>query len=254
MKKKFIIFTSSRAEYGIMKNLIKKMQKTFNTKLIVTGAHLSSKYGNTISEIYKDKIKIYKKIQILNNTDQKGIAKTISNGVIKFSKLLKKEKVHAILVCGDRYETLCPCIAATLYKIPIIHFHGGEITKGSYDDIFRHMITKMSSLHFVSHKIYKKRVIQLGENKENIYNIGAIALSNNKEKLYEKNDLEKKLNIKFNKKNFLIVIHPETQSNNSEKILKNEGLLKKDDTFVLTSGVPVAVTGSTNMLRIHKIS
>ena len=85
---------------------------------------------------------------------------------MKFTEILAKKKVQAILVCGDRYETLAPCLAATFLKIPIIHFHGGEITQGAYDDIFRHMITKMSSLHFVSHSVYKKRVIQLGENKK----------------------------------------------------------------------------------------
>ena len=161
MKKKFIVFTSSRSEYGIMKNLIKKMQKTFDTKLIVTGTHLSKKFGYTINEINKDDIKIYKKISTFDSPLRKGIVKTISNGIMKFTEILAKRKVQAILVCGDRYETLAPCLAATFLKIPIIHFHGGEITQGAYDDIFRHMITKMSSLHFVSHSIYKKELISL---------------------------------------------------------------------------------------------
>ncbi len=253
MKKKFLVFTSSRAEYGIMKNLIKKMQKTFDTKLIVTGTHLSKKFGFTVKEINEDNIKIYKKISTLNGTGQKGIVKTISNGLVKFTKILAKEKLQAILVCGDRYETLAPCIAASFLKIPIIHFHGGEITKGSYDDVFRHMITKMSTLHFVSHKYYKKRVIQLGENKKNIYNFGAIGIENKHKNLLLKEQLEKELKIKFNKKNFLIVIHPETQSNNSEILLKNTlNSIKfyKDTNFFFT-GIG-ADLGSSNLMKITK--
>lgn len=253
MKKKFLVFTSSRAEYGIMKNLIKKMQKTFDTKLIVTGTHLSKKFGFTVKEINKDNIKIYKKISTLGGTKEKGIAKTISNGLVKFTEILTKEKFQAILVCGDRYETLAPCIAASFLKIPIIHFHGGEITRGSYDDVFRHMITKMSTLHFVSHKSYKKRVFQLGENKKNIYNFGAIGLENKYKNLLRKEHLEKKLKIKFNKKNFLVVIHPETQSNNSEILIKNTlNSLKfyKDTSFFFT-GIG-ADLGSQNLTKITK--
>ena len=253
MKKKFLVFTSSRAEYGIMKNLIKKMQKTFDTKLIVTGTHLSKKFGFTVKEINKDNIKIYKKISTLDGTKEKGIAKTISNGLVKFTEILTKEKFQAILVCGDRYETLAPCIAASFLKIPIIHFHGGEITRGSYDDVFRHMITKMSTLHFVSHTSYKKRVFQLGENKKNIYNFGAIGLENKYKNLLRKAELEKKLKIKFNKKNFLVVIHPETQSNNSEILIKNTlNSLKfyKDTSFFFT-GIG-ADLGSQNLTKITK--
>ena len=86
---------------------------------------MSKKFGFTVREINKDNIKIYKKISILNGTGQKGIVKTISNGLVKFTEILAKEKIQAILVCGDRYETLAPCIAASFLKIPIIHFHGG---------------------------------------------------------------------------------------------------------------------------------
>ena len=123
----------------------------------------------------------------------------------------------------------------------------------SYDDVFRHMITKMSTLHFVSHKSYKKRVFQLGENKKNIYNFGAIGLENKYKNLLRKEHLEKKLKIKFNKKNFLVVIHPETQSNNSEILIKNTlNSLKfyKDTSFFFT-GIG-ADLGSQNLTKITK--
>jgi len=201
------------------------MKKNFDTKLIISGSHLDKNFGYTINEIKKSKIEIYKKIKILpnkSNISEYAINKIIANGLNKFARILEKEYFTAIIICGDRFEALSPCIAATFNKIPIIHFHGGEKTEGAYDDIIRHMITKMSSLHFVSHETYKKRVIQLGEHKKNIYNIGAIGLNKKIFKsLKEKNTLKKILKVKFQNNNFLIVFHPETQSNDSEKIIEN---------------------------------
>lgn len=224
-KKKFLIFSGSRAEFGLMQEFIIHMKKNFNTKLVISGSHLDKKFGYTINEIKKAKIKIHKTIKVHPNKlsfSEDVINKIIANGLSKFSSFFKKEHFSAIIVCGDRFENLSPCIAATFYKIPIIHFHGGEITEGAYDDTVRHMITKMSSLHFVSHDIYKKRVIQLGEYKKNIFNIGAIGYNKkNFNSLINKNTLKKLLNIEFQNNNFLIVLHPETQSYQSENILKN---------------------------------
>ena len=106
---------------------------------------------------------------------------------------MHRNTFDAILVCGDRYELLAPCIAATFHKVPIIHFHGGEITLGAYDDTVRHAVSKMSSLHFVSHPKYKKRVKQLGENTSKIHCIGAIG--NNKKNF---KDIYSKKKLKIN--------------------------------------------------------
>ena len=220
-KNNFLIFTSSRAEYGLMKDLISEMEKNFNVSLAISGAHLIKDYGQTIKDINKFKKKIFK-VKIINRTTRNGISESIATGIKKISKLLHRNTFDAILVCGDRYELLAPCIAATFHKVPIIHFHGGEITLGAYDDTVRHAVSKMSSLHFVSHPKYKKRVKQLGENTSKIHCIGAIG--NNKKNfkdIYSKKEIENKLKINFKKRNFLIVVHPETQTNNSEKILDN---------------------------------
>ncbi len=220
-RNKFLIFSSSRAEYGLMENLILKMEKVFNISLAISGAHLKNEYGKTVKEIKKSKKKIFK-VNIIKNTTKEGITEAIATGIKKFSKIFKKNKFDALIVCGDRYEILSPCIAATFYKVPIIHFHGGELTLGSYDDTVRHVVSKMSSLHFVSHKSYKKRVEQLGEKSGYVHYIGAIGSNKDFYKnIFSKREIENKLKINFKKRNFLIVVHPETQTNQSEKILSN---------------------------------
>ena len=208
IKKKLCVVTGSRAEYDLLKPIIKKISKEKNFKLsvIVTGSHLSKKFGYTYREVLKDNIKIEKKVNILGiKDDEETICKSISKGISKFANILKRKKYNFILVLGDRYEILSFVISAAFFKIPVIHFSGGEISSGSIDDNIRHAITKFSKYHFVSHQIYKKRVIQLGENPKRVFYVGSTSPENiKKEKLLNKNELEKDLNFKFKKKNFLI--------------------------------------------------
>ena len=137
IKKKLCIITGSRAEYDLLKPIIKKISKDklFKLSVIVTGSHLSKKFGFTYKEILKDNIKIEKKLSILGKKDdEKTICKSISEGISKFSNILKRKKYDFILVLGDRYEILSFVISAAFFKIPIIHFSGGEISSGSIDD------------------------------------------------------------------------------------------------------------------------
>lgn len=218
IKKKLCVVTGSRAEYDLLKPIIKKISKEKNFKLsvIVTGSHLSKKFGYTYREVLKDNIKIEKKVNILGiKDDEETICKSISKGISKFADILKRKKYNFILVLGDRYEILSFVISAAFFKIPVIHFSGGEISSGSIDDNIRHAITKFSKYHFVSHQIYKKRVIQLGENPKRVFYVGSTSPENiKKEKLLNKNELEKDLNFKFKKKNFLITYHPVTHEKN----------------------------------------
>jgi GDP/UDP-N,N'-diacetylbacillosamine 2-epimerase (hydrolysing) len=214
IKKKLCIITGSRAEYDLLKPIIKKISKDkfFKLSVIVTGSHLSKKFGFTYKEILKDNIKIEKKLSILGKKDdEKTICKSISKGISKFSNILKRKKYDFILVLGDRYEILSFVISAAFFKIPIIHFSGGEISSGSIDDSVRHAITKFSKYHFVSHQVYKKRVIQLGESPKRVFYVGSTSPENiKKETLLTKKELEKDLNFKFRKENFLVTYHPVT--------------------------------------------
>jgi GDP/UDP-N,N'-diacetylbacillosamine 2-epimerase (hydrolysing) len=219
MKKKLCVITGSRAEYDLLKPIIKKISKDkiFKLSVIVTGSHLSKKFGSTYKEIIKDNIKIEKKLHILGKKDDaETICKSISLGINQFSRYLKKNQYDFILVLGDRYEILSFVISAAFFKIPIIHFSGGEKSSGSIDDSVRHAITKFSKFHFVSHPIYKKRVIQLGENPNRVFYVGSTSPENiKKEKLFNKKKLEKELNFSFKKKNFIITYHPVTYEKNS---------------------------------------
>ena len=242
-KKNFCVVTSSRAEFGILRNLLLELKNNSSIamKLIVTGSHLSKKHGFTIKEIVKSNLKIYKKITtIYRNDEPDDISKSASIILKKLSNIFSYLKPDLLIVLGDRYEILIATFVATLHKIPIAHISGGEITEGSYDNQFRHSISKMSFLHFVSNDIYKKNLILMGENSKNIFNFGSISLDNlKKEAFISKEKIEKKFDIKFGKTNFLVTYHPETLSEKSSKlhfreILKAISKFKKYN-FIFTS-------------------
>ncbi len=242
-KKKIAVITSTRADYGLLKNLILILQnsKSFDFKLIVCGSHLLKKFGNTISEIENDKIKISKKIKINIKKDKPFDA---SNFFLKIGTSINTyfqgTKLDGVILLGDRYEILSIASIAKIYNIPIIHLHGGESTYSLIDESIRHSITKLACLHFTSHHKYKSRLVKMGENPKNIFNFGGLGASNiKKTKLLQLNLIEKKLKIKIKKKYFLITFHPITLYNNKTKIeFINllEALNKfKDTTFIFTS-------------------
>lgn len=219
--KKICIFTSTRADFGLLSNLILELNKNnISTNLVAMGTHLSKEYGKTIKEISDTKIKVFKKLPIKIVTKKKiHISNIVSETIKKSSKLIEKVKPDLVIILGDRYEIFSVCIAAHLQNVLIAHLHGGELTHGAIDDAFRHSITKMAHLHFVSNQEHKMRVIQLGENPKSVFNFGAIGIDNIKKiKFKRKKELEENLKIKFNKKNIIITFHPETINANENKI------------------------------------
>ena len=218
--RKICIVTGTRAEYGLLYPLIKliKNDKNLDLKLIVTGMHLSPEFGLTYKDIEKE-FNIDKKIEILLSSDTAiGINKSMGLAQISFAEAFTELKPEIIVLLGDRYEIFSAASAATISNIPIAHLHGGETTQGAFDEAFRHSITKMSHLHFTSTKKYKNRIIQLGENKENIFNVGAIGIDNIKNlKLLSKKEFERSINFTLNKKNILVTFHPVTLENNTAK-------------------------------------
>ena len=239
---KVSILTSTRADFGLLKNLIHeiKKDKKFSVSVIASGSHFSKKFGETYREIIKDKIKIDQKIVFKSISDDvNGISQIFGKCVEKTTKILKKTNPDLLIVVGDRYEILASVISANFLKIPVAHIHGGELTFGAVDDAFRHSITKMSHIHFTANKVYKKRVIQLGENPKNVHVVGGLGVDSlMNTKLLTKSELEKKYNFIFRKKNFLVCFHPETSGNVSTKKQINEILsaLKelKDSLIIFT--------------------
>ena len=245
--KKILFISSSRADYGLIRDVVLQTQKiNKNTYLMVTGSHLSSEFGQTIKEIQRDKIKkIIKKKLFKNKIHKKNFSDMqISNYIAKSinitAKVLKSLSPDIMVILGDRYELLGSAISAMSFRIPIVHIHGGEVTMGAFDDSIRNSISKLSHLHFPVHEQYKKRLIQLGENPNTIFNYGALgAHSISKTKLLSKFKLEKKLSIQLNKKIILVTYHPVTLEKDQSKYqIKN--LIKflntlNDEIIIITS-------------------
>jgi GDP/UDP-N,N'-diacetylbacillosamine 2-epimerase (hydrolysing) len=215
--KKICVITATRAEYGLLKNflyLIKKNKK-FKLDLLITGTHLEKNFGNTIKEIKKDGFKDFRKLKYFFGNDSiLSITKSVGFAMVNFGKIFSKIKPDLIVVLGDRYELISVCYAATLAKIPICHFQGGEQTQGIIDDATRNCVTKLSHIHFAATKKYKKRIIQMGENPRYVFNVGGLGAENiKKEKIISKKLLKKKYHIDFSTPFCLATFHPETLSN-----------------------------------------
>ena len=207
--KKIIFVTSTRADYGKLKSIIFSIQKlkNFNTHIFVTGMHNLTTYGNTQKEIIKDQVKNIKifKNQVLAEDGEKIFSKTI----LGFSKYIKKIKPNLVMIHGDRMEPLACAIACCLNNVKIAHFEGGELS-GTTDEIFRHAISKLCNVHFVTNSIAKKRLLQMGELKDSVFITGSpdtdLILSKNLPSL---SDVKKRYNINFS--SFVLAIfHPMT--------------------------------------------
>ncbi len=220
MKRKICVVTGTRAEYGLLYWLMKEIEadSELELQLIVTGMHLSPEFGLTYKEIEKE-FKIDKKIEMLLSSDTSiGISKSMALAQISFSEAYEELKPDIVLVLGDRYEIFSAASAAVIARVPIAHLHGGETTEGAFDEAIRHSITKMSHLHFVATDEYRKRVIQLGEEPQRVFNVGGMGIENIKRlKLLTKEEFEKSINFKLNKKNILVTFHPVTLENSTAK-------------------------------------
>lgn len=212
--KKIVVMTATRAEYGLLRPVIfgLKQVENFDIEIVVTGMHLSPAFGETYKEIEKDNIRINKKIEILMSSDTSvGMSKAMGLAMISFAEYFEEVKPDGLLVLGDRFETLAVCCAAMNAEIPIFHIHGGELTEGVIDDAVRHSISKMSYLHFTSTEVYRKRVIQLGEAPERVFNVGAVGVENAlNETLLSKENLCKALGIDCEQPYILGTFHPVT--------------------------------------------
>lgn len=181
--KTIAIITATRAEYGLLFPVIQELRKyeseDLKIELIVTGTHLVKEYGETIKDIERDGVRIDQTIKIrVASESGLDIALNQAEALRKFAELFYKEKYTAVVVLGDRYETLMFATAASDLHIPVIHLYGGDTTEGAMDESIRHSITKMSYLHFASNEKSRQRIIQLGESPEKVFNYGAPGTDN----------------------------------------------------------------------------
>lgn len=224
--KKICVVTGTRAEYGLLKPIIKKIHNSgsLELQLVVTGMHLSTEFGLTYQEIEKDGYPITSKIEMLLSSDTSvGITKSMAVALMGFADYFETNKPDMVVILGDRYEMLMVATAAMIARIPIAHIHGGELTEGLIDEAIRHSITKMSFLHFTATEEYRRRVIQLGEQPKRVFNIGALGVENIKTiDLLTQEELENAVGFKLKRKMILVTYHPVTLDNlSAEQQFKN---------------------------------
>ena len=222
--RKICVVTGTRAEYGLLSRLMRLIKESDQTELqiIATNMHLSPYYGNTYQEIEKDGFVIDKKIPILNEEkdDANATIKSMAKALSGFADAYDELKPDLVVVLGDRYEILAAATAALIECIPIAHIHGGEITEGAYDDAIRHSITKMSHLHFTSTEEYRRRVIQLGEQPERVFYVGALGVENiTSIPLMAKEEVEESIGFMIDRNTILVTYHPVTLSRVDVKTL-----------------------------------
>lgn len=238
--KKICFITGTRAEYFILSPLMKKVEAhpDFQLQIVATGMHLSPEFGLTYQDIEKDGFVIDEKVEMLLSSDTpEGIAKSMGLAMMSFPSVFRRLQPDILVILGDRYEMLAVASVACVMNLPIAHLHGGEKTEGAFDESIRHSLTKMSYLHFTSTEEYKNRVIQLGEQPERVFNVGALGVENIKEtKLLSKEALEESIGFALGEHFALVTFHPVTLEKSTAKEQFSQllqALEEKDDLKVI---------------------
>ena len=214
MSRTICVVTGSRAEYGLLRWVMQgiKDHPDLILQVLATGMHLSPEFGLTYRCIEADGFVIDRKVEMLTSSDTAtGVTKSVGLGLIGFADALQELRPDIIVLLGDRFEIFAAAAAALIARIPVAHLHGGESTEGAFDDALRHAITKMSHLHFVAAEVYRRRVIQLGEQPTRVHLVGALGIDNIRRlKLLDRRDLEASLGLELGVRSLLVTFHPAT--------------------------------------------
>lgn len=250
--RKICVVTSTRAEYGLLFWLLKELESdaAVELQLIVTGTHLSEKFGMTVQGIESDGFRVSARVPMSTDDDSPlGITRALASVTSGIGEALDRLRPDILVLLGDRFEILGAAQAALIARIPIAHIHGGESTEGLIDEAVRHSVTKMAHLHFVAANEFRQRVIQLGENPQHVWTVGAAGLDNiARLNLMDKRELELKLNKKLRSPFFLFTFHPLTLDKTDQGGRVTEFLKAMVETngSILVTGVN-ADTGSENI-------
>ncbi|GAA0857191.1 UDP-N-acetylglucosamine 2-epimerase [Aliiglaciecola litoralis] len=256
--RKIAVFTGTRAEYGLLYWIIKELDMCadMQLQLYVGGTHLSHDFGYTVTQIEEDGFDIMERLDFLASTDDtQGIATSMGQALIGSAKAFAQHQPDLLILLGDRYEALAVAQAAMLARIPIAHIHGGEITQGAMDDSIRHAISKLAHLHFASTEKHRQRIIQLGEQPDTVFNVGAPGLDNiHKSSLLSLSELSKSLGFELGENYFVVTYHPETlAADNGQQALIN--LLQALDNFPevrLLITYPNADSGAKALIELYQ--
>lgn len=229
MKKKIFFFSTSRSDFGLQFNVLKKfsLSNVFETTLVISGSHYSKKFGNTYMDIKKQLPNNIKTIKIKSKKIERNkFDEIFSELFLEFGKIIKRSKIDYIFLVGDRFEILSIAIHCLFRNIPLIHLHGGELTYGAIDDAVRYSISKIAKLHFVTTQNYKNRLLQTGEQKKSVIVCGSPILENiNTKNILSFEVLVKEKKIKLKKPFILCTYHSESKDINNNMV--NLKLLKK---------------------------
>ncbi|MRT37995.1 UDP-N-acetylglucosamine 2-epimerase (hydrolyzing) [Acinetobacter sp. RIT698] len=250
--KKIAVFTGTRAEYGLLYWLMKDIQEDTDLELqiLATAMHYSPEHGETWKAIVKDGFKITESVEMLLSSDtSSAVVKSMGVGLIGFADALKRMQPDLLIVLGDRFEALAVTQAALIMQIPVAHLHGGEITEGAYDESIRHAITKMATIHFAAAEPYQKRIIQLGEHPDKVFNVGAVGLDHIQRTQFRSvNELSEIYEFDFSQPYLLITYHPETNLKDEDVSPLFKALKARSDINFIFS-YPNADNGNTEIVK-----
>lgn len=256
MKRKICFVSGTRADYGLLFPLMKAIaiEPDFQLQLIATGMHLSPEFGLTYRKIQEDGFQIDAKVEMLLSSDTGlGVTKSLGLGLIGMADALENLKPDLLVLLGDRFEILAAAQAALIAKVPVAHLCGGDSTEGAFDEAMRHSITKMAHLHFVTNEVARRRVMQLGENPQQVFLVGSPALDYLKSTpLLSRQELEDRLDFKLKKHNLLITFHPSTLDRERPESQFQEllaALTKLGPDFGLIFTKPNADTGGRGIIQ-----
>lgn len=213
--KKICVVTGTRAEYGLLKPLLKRLYQNplIELELVITGAHLNTQFGRTLGEIQTEfESSILLEIAV-DGTNQQSVADSTAQAISLFMQYLSKHKPDCVVVLGDRYEIMGVCTAATIHSTPMAHIHGGEVTQGAMDDAFRNAVSQMAQWHFPAGDKFAERLKSMGIPEQQIRVSGALGIENiHQESLLSESQVKQALSIDEKKPYLLITFHSETRS------------------------------------------
>ena len=233
---KIAFISSGRMDFGLISSIMKEIQsnENFELQLIAMGAHTAPFFGGKPSITHLDDFMVNYAIETLDNGDADlNIVQAIASTAQKTCQAFDALKPDMVVIPGDRYEMLAVAQIATVMNIPIIHLYGGDVSYGAYDETMRHAITKLSHLHFVSNADAHRRVVQMGENPDYVFNHGSPALS------YldyfvptTRQELSEQLGISWGRRNLLLTYHPVTRATEDAKAFLEALERLPDDTHL----------------------
>ncbi|HLF50430.1 MAG TPA: UDP-N-acetylglucosamine 2-epimerase [Methylomirabilota bacterium] len=214
MARRIGVVTVARSDYGHLVPVLEQVREAPDLALLlfVAGAHLSPRFGRTVSAIEADGWPITERVEMVGESDApEAIAAAAGRGVAGFAAALARSRPDLLVVLGDRLEMLSAALAALPLTIPVAHIHGGEVTEGAIDEQVRHAITKLAHLHFPAAELYARRIRQMGEEPWRVHSCGAPGLDRfSKLAGLPRDVLARKIGLPLRRPTLLVTFHPVT--------------------------------------------